>query len=365
MGVNPFRSGILPILAGVMGGIAAYLVSLWVGRAPIGPHPSLSLGLLGTVMAAVGTVGGLLLGLMSLATLISLEDRLRAALQPVEEDLRRQTHEAAQTAIRTTERDMLHVELGIAAYSLYVQPLFENPSRDQLRIAEEQVTRILSRFDRMPLVRELFGSQLASIEVERIWHVALQGLADLVSPLVPDSPIANIARRWLEDAVAAAEQSGVDLLDPYRVFFHLAQMATLLHDGTQRDRWLHRPGSHAPAAGTWGPSIKDVVALCLYADPEEAVALCQTAGWPTQEPLEMLEQPPGALPTSWIVVASSPHPETATSVWAIRIQRFPKDWALLRWQKGGWDAVHREATASAFRDYLMTTCPVVLGSVPA
>ena len=165
---------------------------------------------IGGVMGAIFTVGGLVIGLTSLVTLLTIDDRAKrafderfVAMRPALEkltDARVQSHLLLRDAQRTL--DAMFLDASRQPYEV-VQHIDRARSAKQWAEAERLVSEALRLYPDLPGGRRMLGLRLRDLAVSRIkggahasrYWLNADGLGDLSSPAI----------HWLQDAAGHGE----------------------------------------------------------------------------------------------------------------------------------------------------------------
>lgn len=234
------------------------------------PPTLANVALLGTVLAGVGTAGGLVVGLLSLYVLSDVNGRIEQKL----DSSRRQSKDELQQRFRQAEvheREMM--QRLIRALSKMSMANIQSTEA-----AQDLVEAAIELFPGLPYARESLGQRLAKQTFSYCWKT----VADFDVPQSADPPADRRVQaiRWLEGAVAADRDKKVSLEDPDAVWWDLAKLYSLAGDHTQARRALGR------VKDIEGRKVGPVdLAMLLHEvnSPDASREIFQLVGWPVEQ----------------------------------------------------------------------------------
>jgi len=234
---------------------------LFTGLAWVHVTPTVAnIALLGTVLAGVGTAGGLIVGLLSLYVLSDVngvvEQKLDSALRQSTDEQEERFVSALQRMVRASSK------MSVASFQ----------STDA---AEELMRAAIELFPELPYAREGMGQRFAKQTFSYYWNA----VADFAAPQSVDRAADRRVQaiRWLEEAVAADEAKKVGLEDADAVWWDLAKLYSLAGDQSQARRAL----DHVKDIEGRRVGPVDMAMLLHEVDsPEVARDVCQLVKWP-------------------------------------------------------------------------------------
>ena len=248
------------------------------------PPTLANVALLGTVLAGVGTAGGLVVGLLSLYVLSDVNGRIEQKL----DSSRRQSKDELQQRFRQAEdheREMM--QRLIRALSKMSMANIQSTEA-----AQDLVEAAIELFPGLPYAREGLGQRLAKQTFSYCWKT----MADFDVPQSAD-PAADRrvqAIRWLEGAVAADRDKKVSLEDPDAVWWDLAKLYSLAGDHTQARRAL---GRVTDIEGRRVGPVDMAMLLHEVNSPDAAREVCQLVKWPVVESVSFTDRR-----TRWLAI---------------------------------------------------------------
>ena len=239
-----------------------------------------NIALLGTVLAGVGTAGGLVVGLLSLYVLSDVNGRVQqkldSALRQWKDEQEKRLGPALQRVIRASSK------MSVAGF----QPT---------DVAEELMRAAIELFPELPYAREGMGQRFAKQTFSYHWNA----VADFAVPQSADRAADRRVQaiRWLEEAVAADEAKKVGLEDPDAVWWDLAKLYSLAGDHTQARRALD---CVKDIQGRKVGPVDMTMLLHEVSSLDKAREVCRAVDW---SPIE--EVPFSAGDSRWLVLVIS------------------------------------------------------------
>ena len=242
------------------------------------PPTLANVALLGTVLAGVGTAGGLVVGLLSLYVLSDVNGRIEQKL----DSSRRQSKDELQQRFRQAEdheREMMQrLTRALTKMSM--------ASFHPTDVAEELIREAIELFPELPYAREGMGHRFAKQTFSHAWKNVAGGMAEPQSAdFAANRGMQGI--RWLREATVADRDKKVSVEDLDSVWWDLAKLYSLAGDHTEATNAL----ACVTDIQTLGVDVVDI-AMLLHdvQSPEVAREVCRGVGWPIVESLSFSER---------------------------------------------------------------------------